>query len=141
MKIADEVHQFQNNGINVTLPLLEGVWVAGNPMRCDCHVRLLLEWSKTFNSPNSNCLNSSEKVLSNHHLVDGAEYFYKNRCHYVHSPGISQCHLDTSLTKIPIETVLYSLLSCPEEPASMFVILLIGPVTFAVSISLIGICG
>ena len=141
LKIANSSNQYMNDGISTTLPLLGGVWMWGNPLNCDCHVRVLLHWAtsdESFN--NTKCWNSSEIVHSNQR-VNSDTYLFNDRCKTVHSPGNIVCLLGHSRTQIQIKDVPYSALTCPEEPISIFVVLLIGPLTFAISVVLMALCG
>ena len=75
------------------------------------------------------------------HYVDASEYWYKDRCRKANYPGNPKCILGISKEETPITDIPFAVLTCPEEPVSILVILLIGPITFAISIGLIGICG
>jgi len=89
----------------------------------------------------SSCVNKSETSDRKFRFVDDEEYFYQNRCKIAEFVGKPLCLVGLSRKKIPIDEVPYAVLTCPEEPVSILIILLIGPITFAISIGLIGMCG
>lgn len=117
--------RYGEQAIARTLPSLTNIWVFGNPLNCDCYVRKLKEWER--DSTNM-ALDSTRYNESDGHTV------------FVHVSS-SMCVSPSRYAEVTVASADESGLTCPEEPYSIFIALLIGPLTFAASILLIILCG
>ncbi|CAK8673942.1 unnamed protein product [Clavelina lepadiformis] len=138
--IATTEYRYQSGAIKSTLPYLEGLWAYGNPLYCDCHIRAVkyaLHWEPNNNSLCSNSCDGLENCLR----LDGESYFYEDRCYSVEVDQKTVCFLPQSGQKFLVDSVSNFYLTCTEEPLSLFISMLIGPLTFAVSIVIVMICG
>ncbi|XP_078489092.1 uncharacterized protein LOC100179254 [Ciona intestinalis] len=131
---------YKDDGVMTTLPNLAQVWLYQNPIFCDCHVRALRHSLSTdsFSSNGCQALPSNTTGV----VLDGHNYWYEGQCRLVIPAGKSLCYLPQNVyVYYPISTVPMSYLNCPEEPISLIVASLIGPITFAISIFLVMFCG
>ena len=74
-------------------------------------------------------------------MVNPDEYLYQNQCRVVRHSKVASCYQSGNWRKVAIGDISTSFLSCPEEPVSMLVVMIIGPLTFIASIFVMIICG
>lgn len=143
MNLAGSAYRFRTTAIRQTMPSIRAVWLSNNPTICDCYVREV-RYEVDISSVEhvtSGCQSNAINVSSVGMALDPNEYFYQQRCMQVEVPHSSVCFSPQNAEIHRLVSVPMSLLRCPDEPMSLLIVMLIGPLIFAVAISMVMVCG
>nr|XP_039270207.1 uncharacterized protein LOC120344933 [Styela clava] len=132
LNIASARYRYGTLPISTTLPRLSHIWVHGNPLECDCYIRFLKEWSVTVVTVNGN--QSSGKH------IDPPSYTINSQTKQI-EVELAVCASPANMAGLTIANAQGQGMTCQDEPYSIFIAVLIGPLTFAGSVLLTMICG
>ena len=131
-----------------TLPNLISIWIYGNPLRCNCHLKALIEATQppakcktTAFGSKSKCNEPSKPTTPI--VIDPSTYTRNNITVVVRHQNTKRayCQSDDADKAVDIRWVNLEELKCETGAVTIFVSIVLGPLAFAAAILVAFVCG
>ena len=134
-----------------TLPHLEAIWIAGNNLTCNCHMRALHDASlppkpalcqRTALGGRTNCDVTTQQPTSPVVKIDPEEYVWAGEARKVPETDTRGCCFHRGMgMQMKVDHARLDELVCATDVLTIFIGIILGPLAFAAAILVAFMCG